>query len=140
MMDTRGLTEFQKDLLTMAQTKLPKESVKIMRKIGSKARTRVARKARSEVKKVTGNYHKRWKRGKVFKGQNGEWVVRVINSSPHAHLIEDGHRMVTHDGKEVGFVPGKKVLEKGMRDFDDSGQFEDMLSIWLDDMLESGKL
>lgn len=139
-MEIKGLTEFQKDLLITAQVKLPKESVKIMRKIGSKARTQVARKARSEVKKVTGNYHKRWKRGKVFKGQNGEWVVRVINSSPHAHLIEDGHRMITREGKEEGFVPGKKVLEKGMRDFDGSGQFEDMLSGWLDEMLESGKL
>lgn len=139
-METKGLTEFQKDLLAMAQRKLPKESTKIMRKIGSKARTQVARKARSQVNKVTGNYHKKWKRGKVFKGNEGELVVRVINSSPHAHLIENGHRMVTHDGDEIGFVQGKKVLEKGMKDFDSSGQFESMLSTWLDDLLDGGKL
>lgn len=139
-MEINGLSEFQRDLLDIAQEKLPRESYKIMRKIGSKARVHVARKARSEVKKVSGNYHKRWKRGKVFKGDNGELVVRIINSSPHAHLIESGHRMVTHDGTEVGFVEGKHVLENGIMDFDNSGQFEEMLSQWLDDLLEGGKL
>ncbi|MGE8080507.1 HK97 gp10 family phage protein [Peribacillus loiseleuriae] len=139
-MEIQGLTEFQRDLMEVAQNRLPREMPKIMRKIGSKARTQVARKARSEVKKVTGNYHKKWKRGKVFKGSNGETVVRVINSSPHAHLIEEGHRMVTPGGREVGFVPGKKVLEKGMRDFESSGQVDTMLSDWLDGLLESGRL
>jgi hypothetical protein len=116
-----------------------------MRKIGSKARTQVARKARIEVKKVTGNYIGKtkkygFKRGKVFKGSDGEWVVRVYNSSPHAHLIEHGHRMVTKDGKEVGFIKGKKVLEKSMSEFDQSGEMENMLGDWLDDLLGSGKL
>lgn len=139
-MEMKGLTEFQKDLLEVAQQKLPRETVKIMRKTGSKARTHVARKARRLVKKQTGLYHKKWKRGRVFKGENGEWVVRVYNSAPHAHLIEDGHRQVTKDGKVVGFVRGKKVLDKGMKEFDDSGQFEQMLGDWLDDLLRSGKL
>ena len=137
-MDIKGLTEFQKELLELAQRKLPRESFKIMRKIGSKARTHTARKARREVKKVTGTYQKRWKRGKVFKGSDGEYVVRVYNSSPHAHLIEDGHRMITRDGQEVGFVKGKKVLDKSMREFDE--EMDEMLSDWLDDLLESGKL
>lgn len=139
-MEVQGLTEFQKDLLSVAQKNLPKQSKQIMRKIGSKARTHVARKARANIKKDTGNYHKKWKRGKVFIGNDGELVVRVINSSPHAHLIEHGHRMVTHDGEQRGFVPGKKVLEKGMKEFDDSGEFEGMLSGWLDDLLDSGDL
>lgn len=144
-LELKGLTEFQKDLLTVAQRKLPKESTKVMRKIGSKARTIVARRARRSVNHdATGSeksdYHKKWKRGKVFKGENGEWVVRVINSAPHAHLIEDGHRMVTKDGREVGFVPGKKVLDKGMKEFDESGQYEKMLGDWVDELLRSGKL
>ena len=139
-MQIQGLSEFQRDLLEVSQRRLPREIPKIMRKVGSKARTHVAKKARSTVKKRTGNYHKKWKRGKVFKGHNGETVVRVINSSPHAHLIEDGHRMVTKDGNEVGFVPGKKVLEKGMREFDNSGISEEMISDWLDGLLRSGRL
>ncbi|WP_369899747.1 HK97 gp10 family phage protein [Bacillus manliponensis] len=139
-MKVTGLTEFQKDLLVVAEVTLPKESKKIMRKVGSKARTHVARKARREVKKLTGNYHKKWKRGKVFKGYNGDLVVRVFNSSSHAHLIEDGHRMVTHDGEEVGFVRGRKVLDKGIKQFEASGQMESMVSNWLDDLLKDRKL
>ncbi|MBM7607572.1 hypothetical protein JOD29_000816 [Lysinibacillus composti] len=144
-MELKGLTDFQKDLLTVAQRKLPKETTKIMRKVGSKARTVVARKARQLVRHQVdendkSDYHRKWKRGKVFRGENGEWVVRVINSAPHAHLIEEGHRQVTKDGREVGFTNGKFPLDKGMREFDGSGQYEHMLSEWLDDMLESGKL
>lgn len=139
-MKITGLTEFQRDLLIVAEVNLPRESKQIMRKVGSKARTHVARKARREVKKLTGNYHKKWKRGKVFKGHNGDFVVRVFNSSPHAHLIEDGHRMVTHDGEEVGFVRGRKVLDKGIKQFEESGQMESMVSDWLDDLLKDRKL
>ncbi|MGE6513370.1 HK97 gp10 family phage protein [Lysinibacillus sphaericus] len=137
-MEIRGLTEFQKDLMA-ASKNVQKEIPKILRKVGSKGRTLVARRARSKVKKLTGNYHKKWKRGKVFKGDNGEFVVRVINSSPHAHLIEDGHLQVV-DGQTVGFVRGKHVLKGGMAEFDASGIAEEMISDWLDDLLEQNKL
>lgn len=139
-MQLNGLNEFQKYLIEIAQKKLPKESPKIMRKIGSKARTAVAKKGRQTVKKKTGLYSKSWKRGKVFIGRNNEFVVRVYNSSPHAHLIEHGHRQVTEDGREVGFVQGKKPLEKGMREFEDSGQVEELILDWLDGLLERGRL
>lgn len=139
-MEMEGLTEFQNDLLEVAQKKLPKESFKAMRKIGSKARTKVARKARTIVKKKTGNYQKGFKRGKAFKDSEGKYVVRVINSQPHAHLIEYGHQQVTKDGRNVGFVTGKHVLANGMAEFDNSGTFEKELLNWLDDLLESGDL
>lgn len=135
-----GLTEFQRDLLAMTPKKVTRESFKIMRKIGSKARTAVAKEARAKVKKRNNVYHKRFKRGKVFKDPNDKIVVRVFNSAPHAHLIEHGHRQVTKDGREVGFVPGRKVLEHGAENFSNSGQFDDMLSEWLDDLLRSGGL
>ncbi|QPQ30985.1 HK97 gp10 family phage protein [Lysinibacillus sp. JNUCC 51] len=135
-----GLSKFQKDLLEVAQDKLPKETYQIMRKIGSKARSRITKEARSKVKKKTGNYHKKFKRGKVFKDNQGQIIVRVINSSNHAHLIEHGHRKVTGSGKEVGFTTGKKVMEQGIQNFDGSGEFENMLSDWLDELLDSGKL
>lgn len=139
-LEINGLTELQKSLLEVAQKRLPKETKKVMRKAGSKARTHVARKARAKVKKKTGNYHKKFKRGKVFVNEHGETVVRVINSSPHAHLIEDGHRQVTKDGREIGFVPGRKVMKEGMDDFDNSGQYTEILSDWLDQLLRDGKL
>lgn len=133
-MEIRGLTEFQKDLMA-ASKKVDKEIPKILRKVGSKGRTLVARRSRAKVNKLTGNYHKKWKRGKAFKGNNGEWVTRVINSSPHAHLIEDGYM---HNSG--GFVRGKHVLKDGMAEFDASGVAEEMISDWLDDLLEQNKL
>lgn len=135
-----GLTDFQRDLFDVATKKLPKEAPKLMRKIGTKARTKVAKKARSLVKKKTGKYHKKWKRGKVFVGYQGELVVRVYNSSPHAHLLEDGHRQVTKDGRVVGFVQGKKPLDKGMREFESSGDVANETVKWLDDLLKKAKL
>lgn len=135
-----GLTEFQEDLLVLAQGKIPRESFKIMRKIGNRATTHVRRQARSLVNKKTGTYYKRIKRGRVFKDSQDQTVVRVINSAPHAHLIEYGHNMVTKKGRTVGYVPGKNVMEKGSQSFDASGEFEQMLSKWLDEMLESGNL
>lgn len=134
-----GLTELQKDLLVVAKKKLPKEQKKIMRKVGNKARRYVVKKAKASVKKKTGNYHKGFKRGKVFDGDGGETVVRVFNSAPHAHLIEYGHEQIVND-QSVGFTPGKHVMEKGIREFDDSGDYENMLSDWIDDMLRSSKL
>lgn len=137
--DMSGLTNLQQDLLDVAQNRLPRESFQLMRKIGSKARTVVAKEARSRVKKDSGDYHKRFKRGKVFKGADGEIVVRVINSAPHAHLIEHGHRLV-RGGREVGFVAGKKVMDHGLQNFESSGQFEKMVEEWLDKLLRDGKL
>lgn len=138
--EINGLTEMQRSLLDVAQRRLPKETKKVMRKAGSKARTTVARKARSKVKKRTGNYHKKFKRGKVFVNQQGETVTRVINSSPHAHLIEDGHIQTDKDGREIGFVRGFKVMDQGMQDFDNSGQYGEILVDWIDELLRDGKL
>lgn len=139
-LELEGLDDFQRRLLEVAQRRLPKETPKIMRKIGSKARTAIAKEARSKVKKDTGTYHKRFKRGKVFKDPEGKFVVRVFNSSSHAHLIEYGHRQVTKSGQEVGFVTGKKVMKNGIDNFNSSGQVDSMLSDWLDDLLRSGRL
>lgn len=138
-LEIKSLDNFERMLLSKATKELPRESFQIMRKMGSKARTLVAKKARTTVKKKTGIYQKSWKRGKAFKGKGDEYVIRVYNSSPHAHLIEDGHRQVTKDGKEVGFVKGQGVLDKAMREFEE-GEMVDMLEDWLDDLLESGKL
>lgn len=134
-----GLTEFQKDLLTMAQKTLPKESYKIMRTIGNKAAVAVRKEARSKVKKETGMYHKRFKRGKVFRGNDGEYVVRVFNSSPHAHLIEHGHQLI-RGSFNVGFATGKKVMYNGAKNFETSGQVDKLLSDWLDSELDKGNL
>lgn len=139
-MKIEGLTDFQEDLLRTAY-ETPKATASIMRKVGNKAKKKVSKRARRDVKKDTGNYHKKWKRGKVFEGENGEMVVRVINSSPHAHLIEDGHVIKNEKGgPSLGFVPGKKVLERGMQEFESSGEFSTTAAKELDNLLRKNKL
>lgn len=134
--DFEGLSEFQEDLLEVAQKKLPKESFKMMRKAGNKLTTHVKREAKSAVDHTsgTGNYYRGIKRGKVFKDAEGKIVVRAINSAPHAHLLEYGHRIV-RGGKEIGFAPGRLVMSAAAKNFDNSGDLEKVVSEELDRML-----
>lgn len=131
-----GLTEFQKDLLEVAQEKLPSETNKMMRKAGNRLTTYARREARSAIDHTsgTGNYYRGFKRGKVFKDREGKTVVRAINSAPHAHLLEYGFRLV-RGGREIGFVPGRLIMDAAAKKFDNSGEFEKIISDELDRML-----
>ena len=135
-----GLTELQQSLLQTAQ-RTPQTMKKILNKAGTKATQKARKKARQQVKKKTGNYHKKWKKGKVFIGREGELVVRVINSSPHAHLIEDGHFIKNEPGGPIlGFAPGKKVLERSTREFESSGEMANVVGDMLDELLSRNRL
>jgi len=137
-LEFEGLDRFEKKLLSKATKELPRETFKMVRKIGSKARTEVARKSRKEVEPVTGTYSKSWKRGKAFK--NGDtYAVYIKNTAPHAHLIENGHRIVDQNGDEHGFVEGKHILEDGLKEFGDK-KLEGYLEEWLDNLLDEGLL
>ena len=83
---------------------------------GNKLKIKTVRGAKVLGKK-TGNYLKSIKRGKVYE-YDGAQAVRVYSTAPHAHLIEEGHRMVLHDGTEVGFVPGHHVFEVAAKGFE----------------------
>lgn len=115
--DFKEMDKFTKDILAMANDKLPKESKKFLRKEGTALKRIVVKTARSKVKKDTGTYFKGFKRGKAYK-YKGVLSIRVFNSSPHAHLIEDGHRQVTKNGEEIGFVQGKHVLDTASKQFE----------------------
>lgn len=124
--DTRELDAYAKELERTA-IESPKLQKKFMRQEGSK----LLRRTKSEAKRVkvkTGNYKKSIKRGKVYE-YDGAQAIRVYSTAPHAHLIEDGHRMVTHDGREVGFVPGMHVFEVSGKGFEPEylADIDDML-------------
>ena len=124
--DTRELDAYAKELERTARES-PKLQKKFMRQEGSK----LLRRTKSEAKRVkvkTGNYKKSIKRGKVYE-YDGAQAIRVYSTAPHAHLIEDGHRMVTHDGREVGFVPGMHVFEVSGKAFEPEylADIDDML-------------
>ena len=113
--DASELSQYAKDL-ELAEKNTPKVTKSFLRKEGSKL-LRQTKKDASSVKNKTGKYRKSIKRGKVYDYQ-GSQAIRVYSNAPHAHLIENGHRMVTRDGREVGFVPGKHVFEKAGKAFE----------------------
>lgn len=43
----------------------------------------------------------------------GGYIVQA--TAPHAHLVEFGHAMVTHDDRVVGHVPAHSFLRKAKR-------------------------
>ena len=135
--DIRELSKFEKNILKLANDTMPKESKKFLREQGTKLRKETVSRAKQKVKKDTGNYHKSIKRGKVYnyKG-NGALAVRVYSSAHHAHLIENGHRQVTPDGKEIGFISGKHVFEESEKTFSNE-HFNDTQK-FIDNMLEKG--
>lgn len=133
-----GLTEFQKDLLEVAQKEMPKEMKKVMKKVGNRGATWARREAKAKVgtQGKDYSYHKKFKSGKPFIDDEGKFVVRILNTSYHGHLIEEGHRMVTKDGREVGFVPGYHIIENAAKNLEKSGDFETLLSRGVDEMLK----
>lgn len=130
----KGMSDFEKNMEYIVEN-MPKEARMILRKGGSKARTIVARKARQLVKKRSKKgYHAGFKRGKVWQEDDGTYRVRVYNNAPHAHLIEDGHRIVGKDGSEHGFKQGLKVMEKANKEVEK--QWDQILEKEIDNLLD----
>lgn len=115
VIDTSELDAYARELERCAQ-RAPKQQAKFLRQEGTKLKNKTKAGARKLGRK-TGNYLKSIKRGRVY-DYHGSQAVRVYSYAPHAHLVEDGHRMVTHDGREVGFVPGHHVFEVAAEDFE----------------------
>ena len=111
-LDISELNEYAEGMIEFGVNEMPNVAKKFMRKEATKLRKKAVDKTKAVVGKKTGNLYKRIKKGKiVYAWGDAQYNIRVYNGAPHAHLIEYGHNMVTHDGKLVGFVPGKHILE-----------------------------
>lgn len=137
-LEFQGLTEFQEDLLEVAQKEMPNEMQKVMRKVGNRGATWARREARAKLKsQPTGNYMKGIKSGRPFIDNEGKIVVRILNTAPHAHLIEYGHEVKRSKGGPVlGYAHGKYIIENAAKHLDRSGDFETHLSRGFDEMLK----
>lgn len=114
------LNVYDRNILRIAENKMPRETKKFVRTEGRKLKTKTKKKARSKVKKRTGNYLKGIKNGKVYKySGNGGTSIRVYSGKPayHAHLIEYGHVIRNKSGEEVGFAPGYHVFQEAADEF-----------------------
>lgn len=134
--DLSELYSFTDELLELADKKMPKETRKFLRIEGGKLRKITVAEAKQKVKKRTGNYLRGIKRGKVYKYEGDQTAIRVYGSSPHSHLIEHGHRQVTKDGQEIGFVKGSKVFEQSRKQFEPI--FYKDCEDFVDDLLDKG--
>ena len=88
-----GLDEMT-EALGKVQELYPKEIKKFMQSEGNKLKKETKKRAKSSVKKRTGNYLKGIKRGKYYKYSNGADSIRVYAGKParHGHLMEYGHK------------------------------------------------
>ena len=109
-LDVSELSAFA-DELNNAARNAPQKAKRLMQTQGTKLKAKTLSVAKQRVRKKTGNYFKSIKRGKVYTYRSDNThAIRVYSAAPHAHLIENGHRVVSH-GNEVGFQDGKHVFE-----------------------------
>lgn len=115
--DSQDLMNLTKDLEKVAKW-VPDEEKQFLKDEGTKLRRATKKQIRNfRLGEKTGNYRNSIRRGKVYK-YHGAQAIRVYSSAPHAHLLEEGHRMVTHEGREVGFVPGYHIFELARKGFE----------------------
>ena len=69
------------------------------------------------------------------KGTGKNQYVEISAKSPHFHLVEHGHNLVIK-GKNIGFVPGKHMMENAVKNFEDKS--EQMAQELIDKLLKEG--
>lgn len=139
-LDYTELTDFAKDLMELAITKCPKERDKFLRREGNKLKAQVKVEFKQTTKKRTGNLLRGITRGKPYTWEGDTRAVRVYPTKPayHAHLVDKGHRMLTHQKEDRGRVRGVHAMEYAEDAFTE--RFETDCSDWVDEMLKEGLL
>lgn len=137
----KGLDTFEKTLVDTITKKYPEEAKEFLHQCGkelmedAKRRTPVGTEKKAKTKRLIN----KWRTLKAKKRRrNNEIYVEVKNNAPHAHLIEDGHRIIGKDGSEHGFKPGVHMLRNAAGRMDKN--FKHKLEAWLGKMLEELKL
>lgn len=126
--DVSELTDYGKQILETATKEMPKIARSFLKGEANHLKNKAKKKAKGELKsfnnkppkegEVNREYLHNFTTGKVYPYGDTEYNIQVKNTAPHAHFIEDGHDMVTHDGRKVGFVPGKHILENAAIEFE----------------------
>lgn len=96
------------------------DTKKVLKRLGKGLRKSIKQVARASVGSVKRNgakksYHNRFKVSKPFKLNNGDYTVSVVNTSPHAHLLEYGHRIVRRGTRTFTgrYAPAYHIMEIG---------------------------
>ena len=116
VIDISELNKLAKGLYEVG-VKFPRKQKKFMEKQGAHLKAATVSEGKKHGKNIAKMSKRGTKLGKYYRHKKSA-AIRVYSAEPHAHLIEDGHRMVTHDGQEVGFVPGAHVFENASKKFE----------------------
>lgn len=132
-LDVEEFSEFTKEMVKYAEKQMPKTCRKFMRTEAKKLVAEAKKIAQLKVNKKTGNYLKGFKAGKkVYKYQDADYNIVVSNDAPHAHLLEEGHKMTKHGGRKMGryrrgsapaadgkqYIPGRFILRTAAEQFE----------------------
>lgn len=129
------------DELERASRRAPRHTKKFLQTQGNKLRKQTKARAMSvvgkghkkpEKYKDSPHYVDTIKRGKPYNFLRSDvMAIRVYSSAPHAHLIEKGHKVISH-GKFVKFYHGEHIFEKTRLQF--KPQFEAACEEFLDEV------
>ncbi|MGO5072342.1 HK97 gp10 family phage protein [Clostridium sporogenes] len=132
--DTTQLDRFSRDLLNIAKKEFPKKSKNFLRKEARKLNKKNKETFASKgIGEETSNLKKGFKAGKLYKYQGKELAIRAYNSSPHAHLLNDGFIHKARNGDEK-FIPGFHFIEDSAQDF--NGEYYEDIDDFLDELFD----
>lgn len=110
-----------KDKITAIERRAPDKILKAMDKEGNTLRRelRDATPVGKDRKGKKRSLKKGWTAERARK-EYGTYIKKIRNKSPHYHLVERGHRIVSHRPKKVvsGEVGGRYFAEKVLGDYE----------------------
>ncbi|WP_045904210.1 HK97 gp10 family phage protein [Clostridium botulinum] len=130
-MSFEGLTALREDF-EYIRNYLPYVEDELLEKSGKKLRKYC--KDRTPIKDHKGKHVKNSYKLSEVKRESDVNYIEMANTSPHFHLVERGHRQVSKSGREIGFIPGIHMVERGSEEFD--AQFPEEVEKMLDKMLK----
>ena len=145
--DVSEFDKFTKDMIDMAQKKMPKKLSKFMNTESRKLTAKSKLEAKAAVFKESGNYHKSIKKRKTYK-KNGLYTGGTQSDDSKAHWLEYGHDQIVNPSKgkgggrgkqkgrgigtKVGVVAGRNAFKAAAESFEDEFNYD--LSELVDDV------
>lgn len=77
----------------------------------------VIKHTRESVQRRSGNLIRGFKLDEM-QGYGENISINFRGTSPHFHLIENGHEQVTKKGKKVGWVAGRLIVHQTRKEYD----------------------
>ena len=109
-----GLDDFKNQLAKVAE-EYPGTAEKHLKKIGNRFKKKLKDASPESDKSSKKKLKDSWKT-KVSGLSGTDLQVEIWTTSPHFHLIDRGHKIVTKSGKVVGFKQGLHFLESTAQD------------------------